>query len=88
MIKCKIVRYSETFKLQILKEMEESNLSVADIQKKYRITGGEKIRHWIRKYGKMNLISRIVSNVIVRKNQAWVSDITYVRKKSGFCYVS
>jgi transposase InsO family protein len=30
----------------------------------------------------------ILGNVIVRKNQAWVSDITYVRTKSGFCYVS
>jgi transposase-like protein len=60
MIKRKIVRYSETFKLQILKEIEDSNLSIPDIQKKYGITGGETIQHWIRKYGKMNLINRIV----------------------------
>jgi transposase-like protein len=60
MIKRKIVRYSETFKLQILKEIEESNLSILDIRKKYGITGCETIRSWIRKYGKFNLINRIV----------------------------
>jgi len=60
MIKRKIVRYSETFKLQILKEIEESNLSIFDVQKKYGINGGETIRSWVRKYGKLNLINRIV----------------------------
>ena len=60
MIKRKIVRYSETFKLQILKEIEESDLSILDIRKKYGITGCETIRSWIRKYGKFNLINRIV----------------------------
>lgn len=60
MIKRKIIRYSEPFKLQILKELEQGDLSIHDIQKKYGITGGETIRSWVRKYGKLNLMNRIV----------------------------
>jgi len=40
-------------------------------------------KHWLRKYP--NLIRGMQ---LVRKDQLWVSDITYVRTEQGFCYLS
>ncbi|MCE1189560.1 MAG: IS3 family transposase [Ignavibacteria bacterium] len=40
-------------------------------------------KHWMRKYP--NLIKELT---ITRKEQVWVSDITYVRTAEGFCYLS
>ena len=40
-------------------------------------------QHWLRKYP--NLIKGIRIRVV---NQLWVSDITYVRKRNGFLYLS
>lgn len=40
-------------------------------------------KHWLRKYP--NLLKDVA---IVRKDQVWVSDITYVRTEQGFFYLS
>lgn len=40
-------------------------------------------KHWLRKYP--NLVRDIT---VERKDQVWVSDITYVRTEEGFCYLS
>ena len=40
-------------------------------------------KHWMRKYA--NIIKGLP---ITRKEQLWVSDITYVRMGKGFCYLS
>ncbi len=51
-------RYSENFKLQILKEIEETGCSVQSIMRKYGITGTRTIRLWINKYGRTRLMTK------------------------------
>lgn len=50
-------------------------------RKRYAVTTYS--NHWLRKYP--NLIK---SKHIYRSNQVWVSDITYIKIKSGFAYLS
>lgn len=55
------IRYSEAFKLQILRELEEGkfpNRSVA--ARTYGIRGQSTIEHWARKYGKTKLLGKVV----------------------------
>ncbi len=51
-------RYSENFKLQILKELEDTGCSVESLMRKYGITGGRTIRLWINKYGRTRLMTK------------------------------
>ena len=53
-----IKRYSENFKLQVLRELEESGCSVESIMRKYGITGKRTIRLWINKYGRTSLMTK------------------------------
>ena len=50
-------------------------------KKRYAITTNS--NHPFRKYR-----NRILGKEIKHKDQVWVSDITYIRLKKGFCYVS
>ena len=45
------IRYSEAFKIQIVRELEAGGINVAQIRRKYGIGGGPAIRGWIGKYG-------------------------------------
>lgn len=56
----RIVRYSESFKLEVIKRLETSNLSKTQICLMYGIKGGDTLTKWIRKYGKESLITKIV----------------------------
>ncbi len=47
----KIKRYSEAFKRQVVEEYEAGN-NISVLAKKYGITGGVTIKHWIKKYAK------------------------------------
>lgn len=60
--------------------LRERNMLI-ERKRKYAITTNSK--HPFKIYTNL-----ILGNLIVRKNQAWASDITYIRTKSGFCYVS
>ncbi len=55
----KIYRYGENFKMMVVKELEEGS-SVLSLQKKYGIKGGQTIQNWVRKFGKYNLLNKIV----------------------------
>ena len=46
------VRYSEAFKMQVVRELEENDLPVAALQRKYGMKGCGTIERWVRKYGK------------------------------------
>jgi transposase-like protein len=50
----KIKRYSEAFKRQVVSEYEAGS-TIADLQKKYDITGGQTVQTWIKKYAKEGL---------------------------------
>jgi transposase len=54
-------RYSEAFKLQVVRELESGKLAnIADANRRYGISGGETVRGWLRKYGKEHLLPRMI----------------------------
>jgi len=55
------MRYSDGFKLQVLRELEEGKFaSKEELRRTYGIRGGETLQDWIRKYGKTHLLTRII----------------------------
>jgi len=45
------VRYSEAFKIQIVRELERGLINMDQIRRKYGIGSGGSIRYWLGKYG-------------------------------------
>jgi transposase len=45
------IRYSESFKLEVVREMETQGLNAHQVRQKYGIVGGGTVEHWARKYG-------------------------------------
>jgi transposase-like protein len=45
------VRYSEAFKMQVVRELEAGGINVEQIRRKYGVGAGATIRCWISKYG-------------------------------------
>lgn len=60
----KVIRYSESYKLSILKDIESNHLSFGQAMVKYNIKGGSTIQGWAKKYGNFNLLTKVV---MVRK---------------------
>ena len=54
-----IIRYSEAFKMEVVREMEAEGLSCNRARHKYGIAGGNTIEKWARKYGK-GLIGKVI----------------------------
>jgi transposase len=55
-----ILRYSISFKQKVVKEIEEEGLSHRDAMRRYGITGGSTIRQWLIKFGKNDLLNKVV----------------------------
>jgi transposase-like protein len=53
------IRYSISFKQHVVREIEKG-LSMMEARRKYGISGGDTIHHWIRKFGKNHLLNKIV----------------------------
>lgn len=54
-------RYSEAFKLQVVREIEEGKLgSCTAASARYGIWGSETVQRWVRSYGKDHLIGKVV----------------------------
>jgi transposase-like protein len=54
----KVIRYSPSFKLQLVSEVEGGELCALEVQRKYRIKGNGTVMRWVRqlgsgKYGKV-----------------------------------
>jgi transposase-like protein len=45
------IRYSEAFKMQIVRELEGSGESFEQLRRKYGIGGCETVQSWVRRYG-------------------------------------
>ena len=45
------VRYSEAFKMQVVRELEENDLAFTELKRKYGIRGADTVQVWTRKYG-------------------------------------
>ena len=46
------IRYSETFKMTVVRELEEQDLPCEHLRRKYGIKGCFTVQAWVRKYGK------------------------------------
>jgi transposase-like protein len=55
-----INRYSSAFKLKVVSEIESGKYTLAEAYRVYDITGHNTIQSWIRKYGKTQLLSKVV----------------------------
>lgn len=45
------IRYSEAFKMEVVRELESEGKSYSEMQRKYGIKGAETVQHWVREYG-------------------------------------
>lgn len=45
------IRYSEAFKLAVVRELEEQDLPFNEVRRKYGIRGCDTVQAWVRKYG-------------------------------------
>ena len=45
------IRYSEAFKMQIVRELERGSINIDQVRRKYGIGGCYTIRRWVSKYG-------------------------------------
>lgn len=45
------IRYSEAFKMEVVRELENNDLPFTTLQRKYGIRGAETVQKWVRKYG-------------------------------------
>lgn len=56
-----VIRYSESFKLQVIRELEEGrHASVNAAMEAYGIRGAGTVYHWIRAYGRDQLTKRVI----------------------------
>jgi transposase len=45
------IRYSEAFKMQLVREVEEQEISITECQRKYGVRGRFTLRRWLSQYG-------------------------------------
>lgn len=55
-----MLRYSETFKLKVVQQIESGKLTISEASRLYEIKGTNTIYKWLRKYGKNELIRKVV----------------------------
>ena len=55
------IRYSEAFKLQVLRELEEGRFStIGEAKRAYGVRGQGTIESWAMKYGKNHLVGKVI----------------------------
>ena len=54
------IRYSQAFKQQVVGEIEEGRWSIQEAKKVYGIKGGETVKWWIKRMGKLDLLPKLV----------------------------
>ena len=54
------IRYSEAFKMAVVRELEEQDLPFEQVRRKYGILGCFTVQAWVRKYGNGSRGKRIV----------------------------
>jgi transposase-like protein len=55
-----VIRYSNAFKHQVIKEIELGKLSIAEARTRYGISGGNTIQHWMKRMGKLEALPKII----------------------------
>ena len=46
-----MIRYSKSFKMHVVKELESGEISACAMQRKYQIRGNSTLMNWIKEYG-------------------------------------
>src|SRR5512135_1099591 len=54
-----VIRYSEAYKMQLVREVERGGISIEGCRRKYGVGGSTTLRRWLLKYGSGN-IGRII----------------------------
>jgi transposase len=68
-IRTKGDRYSETFKIHVVSEVENGKLSVAEASRKYNIAGHTTVSKWCRKYGKSTKNQTQIKGTVMAKEE-------------------
>ncbi len=56
-----VLRYSEAFKLQVVSELASGKFNcIFETRKRYNIRGCGTVENWIRRYGKVDLLNKVV----------------------------
>lgn len=58
MKKRRIIRYSESFKLEVLNEIDRGDLTIQGARSKYGIPGCATIQNWALKYGRFGVLPK------------------------------
>lgn len=53
-------RYSSAFKQKVVREIESGKLSKNSARRLYSIGGSSTIQHWIKKFGKLHLLNKVI----------------------------
>ena len=55
------IRYSESFKQKVVNELAKGKfISCGEASRAYRITGAATVRAWLKKYGRTDLLPRVI----------------------------
>jgi transposase-like protein len=54
-----IVRYSNCFKEKVVQEVSNGS-SISEVCRRYDIKGGGTVQYWIKKYGRTELLSKVI----------------------------
>lgn len=52
--------YSTAFKQKVVSEIENGKLNISQARSVYSIGGGETIQKWIKKFGKLHLLNKVI----------------------------
>jgi transposase-like protein len=55
-----VIRYSQSFKQQVVQEIEERVITLSEARHKYGIKGCGTIQHWMKRMGKLNSLPKII----------------------------
>ncbi len=55
-----IIRYSQAFKMKVVSDIESGKYTTGQARKVYGIGGAGIIQNWIKKFGKLELLNKIV----------------------------
>jgi transposase-like protein len=73
-----VIRYSEAFKLQVVRELEAGRFSsVCEASRAYGIKGAVTVRTWARRYGKDHLLGKVI--VVMKADEQ--TEVKELRKR-------
>jgi|SRR5687768_191574 transposase-like protein len=55
-----VIRYSQAFKHQVIKEIEDGLVTITEAKSKYGIKGAETIQLWMRRMGKFGSLPKMI----------------------------